>query len=217
MNIYSAVCFDFDYTLGDSTDAIVAGFEHAFQKLGQPKPEREAVRGTIGYLLEDAYSNLTGDYDAGHRALFRKYFVEMARPRMLEETVLLPGAVELLKGLKGKGVRLGIVSTKAKNTIEQIMERHGLLEDLDFIIGTFDVTHHKPDPEGLLMALEKMGTTKSKFLYCGDTVLDAEAAQRAGVDFAPVLNGTTPAEDFVDWPNVHIAKDLNDLAEYLQV
>ena len=53
---YRAVCFDFDYTLGDSTDSIVAGFQYAFPILGFPSPDRETVRGTIGYLLEDAYT-----------------------------------------------------------------------------------------------------------------------------------------------------------------
>ena len=52
MKHYSAVCFDFDYTLGDSTDSIVAGFQYGFERLGHPIPDRETVRGTIGYLLE---------------------------------------------------------------------------------------------------------------------------------------------------------------------
>ena len=41
---YKAVFFDFDYTLGDATEAIVAGFQYAFAKMGLPEPEREAVR-----------------------------------------------------------------------------------------------------------------------------------------------------------------------------
>ena len=52
MKAYRAICFDFDYTLGDSTDSIVAGFQYGFARLGQPVPDRETVRGTIGYLLE---------------------------------------------------------------------------------------------------------------------------------------------------------------------
>ena len=54
MQPYRAVCFDFDYTLADATDSIVAGFQHGFTKMGWPAPDRETVRGTIGYLLEDA-------------------------------------------------------------------------------------------------------------------------------------------------------------------
>ena len=56
---YRAICFDFDYTLGDSTDSIVAGFQYGFTRLGWPAPDRETVRRTVGYLLEDAYTLLT--------------------------------------------------------------------------------------------------------------------------------------------------------------
>ena len=70
MQPYRAVCFDFDYTLADATDSIVAGFQHGFTKMGWPAPDRETVRGTIGYLLEDAYTMLTGDSDPARRAQF---------------------------------------------------------------------------------------------------------------------------------------------------
>ena len=63
---YRAICFDFDYTLGDSTDSIVAGFQYGFTRLGWPAPDRETVRRTVGYLLEDAYTLLTGDRDPEH-------------------------------------------------------------------------------------------------------------------------------------------------------
>ena len=149
MKHYSAVCFDFDYTLGDSTDSIVAGFQYGFERLGHPIPDRETVRGTIGYLLEDAYTMLTGDRDPERLARFRAYFLEVAKPRQRKETFLFPGAAELLQGLRAQGVRLGIVSTKTGETIEYIMDRLGLGDCLDFVIGSSDVKHHKPHPEGL--------------------------------------------------------------------
>ena len=216
MKHYSAVCFDFDYTLGDSTDSIVAGFQYGFERLGHPVPDRETVRGTIGYLLEDAYTMLTGDRDPERQALFRAYFLEVAKPRQREETFLFPGAAELLRGLRVRGVRLGIVSTKTGETIEYIMDRLGLGDCLDFVIGSSDVKHHKPHPEGLEMALDRLGLPPERVLYCGDTVLDAEAAQRAGLEFAAVLNGTTPASAFDVWPHVFLARDLDALARFLE-
>ena len=44
---YKAVIFDFDYTLGDATDAIFAGFRHGFSVMGYPEPDRETVRHTV--------------------------------------------------------------------------------------------------------------------------------------------------------------------------
>ena len=58
---YQAVLFDFDFTLADASQAILAGFAHGFQVMGHPAPEEEAVRRTIGLTLEDAYTRLSGD------------------------------------------------------------------------------------------------------------------------------------------------------------
>ena len=129
---------------------------------------------------------------------------------------MFPGAAELLRELHSQGVRLGIVSTKSGDTIAYIMDRYGLGDCLEVILGSYDVTCHKPHPEGLLTAMERMGVPPEAFLYCGDTVLDAEAAQRAGVDFMAVLNGTTPAEDFLPWPCLYTARDLKELGEAIR-
>ena len=215
MQPYRAVCFDFDYTLADATDSIVAGFQHGFTKMGWPAPDRETVRGTIGYLLEDAYTMLTGDSDPARRAQFRPLFLSIAKPRQKEETVLYDGAVELFRGLHSKGIQVSIVSTKSRDTIEYIMERYGLSDTLTTVIGTEDVHKPKPDPQGLNTALERMGLRPDQVLFCGDTTIDAGTAKNAGCDFAAVLLGVTPAEDFQSWPGQYLAPDLTALAKWL--
>ena len=213
--MFQAVCFDFDYTLGDSTDSIVAGFQHGLTALGWPAPDREAVRNTIGYVLEDAYTLLTGDASPENRARFRPLFLEVAMERQRRETTLFPGADALLRGLHRRGVRQAIVSSKRGDTIQIILDRLGLLQELDLVIGSADVRRHKPDPEGLLLAMERLGVSPGDTLFCGDTVLDAGAAQNAGCHFAAVLNGTTPAAAFAPFSPDHIAPDLDDLARWL--
>ena len=212
---YRAVCFDFDYTLGDSTDSIVAGFQHGFTCMGLPAPDRESVRKTIGYLLEDAYTLLTGDEDPVHRAQFRPLFLEVAREKQIRETVLFPGAAELLWSLKKAGIRAAIVSTKRGDTLNAIMDRHGLLPALDLILGSEHVHRPKPDPQGLLDAMKQLEVSKDELLFCGDTILDAGAAANAGCPFAAVLNGTTEAEAFASYQPVHISPDLPDLQRWL--
>lgn len=215
--MFQAVCFDFDYTLGDCTESIIAGFRHGLTVLGWPEPDREAVRATIGYLLEDAYTMLTGDKDPENRAKFRPLFLEVAQERQRREATLFPGAPELLRSLKAHGIKTAIVSTKKGDTLEIILDRYGLLSDLETVIGSADVHRPKPDPEGLLLAMERMGVTPENTLFCGDTVLDAGAAQNAGCHFAAVLNGTTPAGDFQEYDPDHIAADLFDLRAWLGV
>ena len=213
--MFQAVCFDFDYTLGDCTDSIVAGFQHGLTAMGWPAPDREAIRATIGYLLEDAYTMLTGDKNPENRAKFRPLFLEVAQELQRREAALFPGASELLRGLKSRGVKIALVSTKKGDTLEIIMERFGLLQELETVIGSADVRRPKPDPEGLLLAMERMGVKPEDTLFCGDTVLDAGAAQNAGCHFAAVLNGTTPAEAFDGFSPDYISKDLPALHAWL--
>lgn len=213
--MFQAVCFDFDYTLGDCTDSIVAGFQHGLTSLGWPAPDRETVRRTVGFLLEDSYSMLTGDLDPEHQARFRSLFSEVATERQRRETVLLPGGEELLRGLHARGTRTAIVSTKRGDTIEIVLDRLGLAETVDLVVGSADVTRHKPDPEGLLAALDRLGVKPGDALFCGDTVLDAGAAKNAGTHFAAVLLGTTPAEAFARFFPDHTSPDLWDLAAWL--
>ena len=215
--IFKTVLFDFDYTLGDATDVIVLGFQYAFQRMGLPFPGREAVRYTVGYKLEDAYTLLTDDGDPAHRAEFGRLFREKANPLQIALARLLPGALDLLRALKAAGIRTGVVSTKRTDTLRGILEHNDAAPLLDIIIGGDQVAHPKPDPEGLNAALAALETAPGQALYCGDTVLDAGAAQRAGIPFCAVLNGTTPAEDFAGFPCVHIAADLPALRAWLSL
>ena len=107
---FQAVLFDFDYTLGDATEAIVTGFQYAFARMGLAEPDRESVRTTVGYILEDGYTLLTGDGDPGQRALFRRYYVEKANPLQISTTQLFPGARALLEALRERGIPAGAVS-----------------------------------------------------------------------------------------------------------
>lgn len=212
---YRAVLFDFDYTLGDATEAIVAGFQHAFPIMGHPVPDRESIRHMVGYHLLDAYTLLTGDGDPDRRVQFQTLFREVARPMQVEHTLLFPGTVELLESLHASGVRLGMVSTKNTDVLEAVLTHYGVRNLFSLIVGGDMVAIPKPDPQGLNDAIAALGVDKSGVLYCGDTVLDAEAAQRAGVDFAAVLNGTTTADAFPAFPFVHIAQSLPDLHDWL--
>lgn len=214
---YKAVFFDFDYTLGDATEAIFAGFTHGMTTLGWPAPELEQVRSTIGQPLEEAYQGLTGDADPVRQASFRAAFASVARPMQRAGVPLFPGAAELLRSLHDGGIHLAVASTKQHVTLENIIAAHGLLDTLDFIIGGDDVPRMKPAPDCLFLGLDRLGLTPGDLLFCGDTIIDAATAQNAGCDFAAVLNGTTPAAAFEAYPRIHIAPDLIELKRFLEV
>ena len=222
---YRGVFFDFDYTLGDSTQAIVEGYQRGFSAMGRPIPTMEQVRTAIGLTLLDGYRLLTGDKDPTHGQEFYHQFQlavgELAAKEnqrlMVEGSKLLPGAETLLVVLKELGIRTAIISTKPGTTLRKIFAFNQVDHLVDLIIGGKDVSHYKPDPEGLCVAMTQLGLAAEQVLFCGDTIIDAETAQRAGVDFCAVLNGTTPQEAFRDFPHAYIAQDLSDLQVWLDL
>ena len=71
--------------------------------------------------------------------------------------------------------------------------------------------------EGILksikFALEHLGSSPEETLYIGDSTVDAETAQNAGVDFAGVLNGMTTAEELRVYPHKIIMQNLGELVQ----
>ena len=89
-----------------------------------------------------------------------------------------------------------------------------LSEDfLDIVVGGEDVSCPKPDPEGLRHALSVLGVSPQEVLYVGDSIVDAETARAAGVDFAGVLHGMTTREELCRYPHVVILPDLCGLSD----
>ena len=213
---YQAALFDFDYTLGDATASIYEGFRYGFEQMGYPIPAVETVRGTVGRLLEDAFTDLTGETDPVKRAEFYRLFVSHVEHIQAETTVLLPGAEDLLRFLHENGVKLGVVSSKRSAILKETLRAKGVLELFDYVVGGEQVKEPKPHPQGLNEGIAALGVDKSRVLYCGDTTIDAGTAQNAGVDFCAVLCGTTPAPAFDAFPYVHIAPDLMDLKNWLE-
>ncbi|MBW2623686.1 MAG: HAD family hydrolase [Deltaproteobacteria bacterium] len=208
---FQTVLFDFDYTLADSSRPVSECINFALDGLGLPTASYEKVCRTIGLSLGDALAQLAGEE---HRRLsdeFLKLFLEMADQVMVEKTVLFDGVPETMARLKEPGRVIGIVSTKYRYRIESILGRYNCQDVFDVIIGGEDVKEHKPHPGGLLAALSELDTTGFDCLYVGDSVVDAETAERAGVDFAAALTGVTAETDFSGYPALGIINHVSEL------
>lgn len=208
---YKGLIFDFDYTLGDSTDGIVICVNDALEKMGHTMAERESVRRTIGLHLEETYRVLTGDERKEQAAEFSRLFIEKADQVMTDSTCLFPGTLELLEKWKKQGYKLGIVTTKYHYRIDDILKKYQAGDLLDIIVGGDEVKHPKPDPEGVMKVLDQWQMDKSQVLYVGDSLVDARTAQNAGVDFAGVTTGTTGKEELENYPNFGVFAGVWDL------
>jgi phosphoglycolate phosphatase len=204
-----AVLFDFDFTLGDSADAIVHCSRAAFADMGLTPADSRAIRRTIGLTLQDSFRVLTGDEAPAPADEYTRRYVAHADRVMTAMTTVYEPAAAVLAMMRARGVGTAIVSTKYRYRIESILAHVGLAGAVDVIVGGEDVTRHKPDPEGLQRALAGLGLDSAQALYVGDHPVDGHAAARAGVRFVRVLTG----EDFGDepWADIHPLATIADV------
>ena len=211
--MYSLYLFDFDYTLVNSEQGIIGGFQRTLAKYHLPPVEDDAIRRTIGLPIEDAAALVTGYQDAADIRRFLDDYRRDADVHMTPNTHFFPDALPTLRALRARGAQIAIISTKTRSRIEEKLVADQCTDLFDRIIGCEDVTEMKPSPEGIEKALALFGAKKEAVLYTGDSLVDASAAKNAGVAFAAVTTGTTPAEAFENQPHVRIMKQLSELLE----
>ena len=212
---FKALIFDFDYTLADSSPGIIQCARHALESMDLSPTSDDAVCRRIGMSLKDAFETLTSIDDPALAAEFSRLFISKADDVMVDSTELFDSTQCVIRALKESGLCLGIVSTKYRHRIEAVLAREGLLDLIDVIIGGEDVACHKPDPEGLFKALEKLETLSTSALYVGDSIIDAIVAERAGTPFLAVLSGTTTRVAFNDYQRIGVIENLAELPESL--
>jgi pyrophosphatase PpaX len=174
---FPVVLFDLDGTLIDSGPIILASMQHSVRTvLGRDIP-REQLGLTIGGQgivaqmqaidleradeLVDAYKEHN---DGLHDTL--EAFDEL---------------LELLPGLKAEGRRLGIVTAKRHRTVALALERFpALVREFDLVVAHEDTERHKPDPDPVLFAIDRLGGTPDQSVYVGDSPFDIRAAKAAG-------------------------------------
>ena len=211
MNNYDAYIFDFDYTLADATNPIVESFNYAFDKLNLKRASYKDIVNTIGIPLGEAYTLLTGDKSEESVNLFKKYQKEKSDQITVKQTVFIGEAKKVLQTLKSNDKKIGIVSSRWGQRINDILVNLDARDLVDIIIGTEHVEKYKPNPEGLFKIIDMMEA--KNVLYIGDSYIDAETAQNAKVDFVGVTTGTTPREKLERYPNVAVLDDIAGLLE----
>ena len=127
----------------------------------------------IKQLVPNATDEQIAEWGARKEALYR----EVACGRL----VPLPGAMELIRGLKEMGFKLAIASSTPRINIEFAVEQLKMADLFDGFVGAEDVTRGKPDPEVFLKAAQKVGVSPEWCVVFEDAVAGVIAAKRGGM------------------------------------
>ena len=174
---FPVVLFDLDGTVIDSGAIILASMRHAAREvLGVEVPDEQLMAAVGGPGLEEQMQALSPDRADELVTVYRAH-----NEPLHDELVCCAGMDEVLVQLKDEGRRLGIVTAKRRQTVELAFARIPIEHLFETVVGGDETKKHKPDPEPLLLALERLGAAPNDAVYVGDAPFDVRAAKAAGL------------------------------------
>ncbi len=181
------VLFDLDGTLLDSIELIVQAFRHMMIRHHGEAPDEAAWLRGVGTPLVDQIAELAGGPEqAGEMLLtYRAYCIEN-HDSAVSSYAGMPGVV---RALHGRGLNLGIVTSKRHDGAVRGLRAMGLEDVFPVVLGVDDVERPKPHPEPVLQALRLLDADADTAVFVGDSTHDMECGRSAGVRTAAVLWG----------------------------
>ena len=215
MEKINTVLFDFDGTIMDTNNVILQSWQHTFRTVeGKERPQEEIIE-TFGEPLYVTMGKVLPQIpvEEGVR-IYRSYHYD----NFTELIEVFPGILELLEELKNRGYKTGIVTSRLWHTTEMGLKKYDMQQYFDAIVTCDDTDKHKPDPEPVNIALERLGSKPEEAIMIGDSMFDILCAKNAGVRAALVSWALAVSDENKYGENapdyiIEKAEDLLDILE----
>jgi phosphoglycolate phosphatase len=187
------ILFDFDGTLADTAQGIVETLRESFVRLGRPVPTEEEMVATIGRPLWKAFQalgNMTDDEAFQAVEVYAGLFMQYEIPNIR----MFPGVLEMLEHLSQCGIRMAIVTSRDRHSLDLILQNNGIDKYFETEVTVDDHLTPKPAPDMVLALLERMDIEATETLVVGDTTFDIEMGNRAGCKTCAVTWGNHSCE-----------------------
>jgi pyrophosphatase PpaX len=209
-----AVLFDLDGTLVDTIELLLGSYRHAFgEHAGRRPTEAEWVAG-IGTPLATQIRPFARD-DAELDALVARYRVwQLEHHDRL--TRCYDAVLDTVRRLDERGHPMAIVTSKTDTIARRSVAHVGLAPYMRTIVGCDACARAKPDPEPVLLALERLGYASTEAVFVGDSPYDITAGNAAGVVTVAALWGPIPRRELLEAaPSYHLER-IGDLPGLLE-
>lgn len=170
-----AVFFDVDGTLLDTTEYIYQAFENSLHHYNHPLVSREIMQLSVGKTLEECYKDFTRLekvlYLMEHHKEFQRNNVELVKA--------YPNTISTLEHLREKGMSIAAITSRSKESTIKSLQYAEVYPLIDFFVALEDVVTPKPDPEGILKAMNFFSVSAEDVIMVGDSPVDVEAGRSA--------------------------------------
>jgi pyrophosphatase PpaX len=172
-----AVIFDLDGTLIDTNDLIIETFQHVVKESLGRFPTEDELNHVYGKTLNEQMTHFSAERSQELVDAYRAYY----RTHMDAGTHLFEGVKALLDDLAEKGIKMAAVTNKGSRGVQHAFDKFDLGKYFTAAITADDVSIGKPDPEGIITALNRLNVDAQEALFVGDSQSDIHAAKGAGV------------------------------------
>lgn len=200
-----AVLFDVDGVLLDTWDFVFQALQYTLSFHGYPK-SMDQIRQVMGQPLLDFYSSLVPEGPAEVLAQTHKSFQE----ERFHLSKAFPKAKNVLKTLKSKGILLGAITNRTRDSLDRSLKNAQIFKYFDVILSAEEVKNPKPHPDHIHTALKKLKVKPDQAYMVGDTEVDILVGKNAGVKTIAVTYGFAGG-DIVRYKPDFIIDDLDEI------
>ena len=186
-----AVLWDMDGVLVDTAPFHYRAWRELFAGLGKDLTDKE-FRRTFGLRNDDILRVNLGDMPRERLRKLGRRKEELFREAIRGRVQPLPGAVALVRRLRASGVDTAVVSSAPRQNVETLLDALGLGDAFDTLVAEEDAERGKPDPQGYLLAAERLGERPEDCVVIEDALGGVEAAKRAGMRCIGLAAGREP-------------------------
>jgi phosphoglycolate phosphatase len=217
LHAIKAVIFDFDGTLAVLNIDFSSMRERVFDLIRRSGIEEAAIQEK--YLLEiidEVYEMFLENSPSGAETFYQEshdilHEVEM---KAAEKGRLIPGAGGTLKGLREKGIKVGIITRNCEDAVRKVFPE---IDDFcDIFVSRNSVKKVKPHPDHLTRVMDSLKVSGEEAMMVGDHIIDIQAGKRVGMKTIGVLTGRTKKEEFEKAGANYILKDASQVFELLR-
>ena len=179
-----AVIFDCDGVIVDSRAANASLYNQFLSHFNKEPLNEDQLNYVHCHTLQESLKFLLGDDSLIREA--ERVWQEMDYEPLIALLTLQPGLMECLELLR-RHYKTAIATSRTR-TMGQLLERFGLNPYFDLVVTSLDVHHPKPHPESVNKILSYLDITPDEACYLGDSDVDRETSERAGVLFIAYCN-----------------------------